>query len=96
VQATTIVTSSQNEHVVITTEEPKPIRGGVDLNNVVCTLSLPTESVEVHVVIFSTQVEELEEHIIPKLVPLTIPKIGVGAKVKLIDIITHAFEVFKA
>jgi hypothetical protein len=52
--------------------------------------------VEVHVVIFSTQVEELEEHIIPKLVPLTIPKIGVGAKVKLIDIITHAFEVFKA
>jgi hypothetical protein len=52
--------------------------------------------VEVHVVIFNIQVEELEECIIPKLVPFIIPKIGVGAKVKLIDIITHAFEVFKA
>jgi hypothetical protein len=49
--------------------------------------------VEVHVVV-SNLVEELEEPITPKLVPLAIPNIGVGAKVTLIDTITHAFEVF--
>ncbi len=37
----------------------------------------------------------MEVPIIPKLVPLAIPQIGVGAKVISNDTITHAFEVFK-
>ncbi len=37
----------------------------------------------------------MEKHVTPKPVPSVIPKIGVGAKVILIDIITHALEVFK-
>jgi hypothetical protein len=49
---------------------------------------------EVLVVLVSIQVEELEEHVFPKPVPLTIPKIGVGAEVTLINIVTHASEVF--
>jgi hypothetical protein len=37
----------------------------------------------------------LEKLITPKLVPLAIPKIGVGVKVTLINTITHVYEVFK-
>jgi hypothetical protein len=51
--------------------------------------------VEIHVVVVNIQVEELEELVTPKLVPLTIPEIGVGADVTLIDIVTHAYEVFR-
>jgi hypothetical protein len=51
--------------------------------------------VEIHVVVVNIQVEELEELVTPKLVPLTIPEIGVGANVTLIDIVTHAYKVFK-
>jgi hypothetical protein len=47
------------------------------------------------IIIVSIQVEELEEFVTPKVVPLTIPKIRVGAEVTLINIITHAFEVFR-
>ncbi len=50
---------------------------------------------EVLVVVISTQVEVLEELVTPKPIPLVILEIGVGAKVTLIDNITHAFEVFK-
>ncbi len=50
---------------------------------------------EIHVVVVNIQVEELEELVTPKLVPLTIPEIGVGANVTLIDIVTHAYKVFK-
>jgi hypothetical protein len=39
-------------------------------------------------------VKELEELITPKLVPIAIP-IGVGEKVTLIDIVTHASKVFR-
>jgi hypothetical protein len=51
--------------------------------------------VEIHVVVVSTHVEGLEEHVTPKLVPLVIPKIGVGVEVTLIDTITHTSEVFR-
>ncbi len=37
----------------------------------------------------------MEEPITPKLVPLVIPKIGVGEEVTLIDIVTHASNVFR-
>jgi hypothetical protein len=50
---------------------------------------------EIPIVIVSTRVEGLEEPITPKLVPLFIPKIGVGVEVTLIDTITHAYKVFK-
>jgi hypothetical protein len=51
--------------------------------------------VEVPIVVVSTQIKELEKHVTPKPIPLAIPKIGVGAKVTLISIVTHAFKVFK-
>ncbi len=50
---------------------------------------------ETPIVTVNTHGEGLEEPIIPKLVPLVIPKIGVGVEVTLIDIVTHAYEVFK-
>ncbi len=37
----------------------------------------------------------MEEHVTPKLVPLTLPKIGVSIEVTLIDNVTHASEVFR-
>jgi hypothetical protein len=46
-------------------------------------------------VVFNTKVEVLEEPITPKLVPLVLPKIGVGVKVTLIDSVTHASKVFR-
>jgi hypothetical protein len=95
VQATTIVTSFQNEHVVKTTEEPKPIRKGAELTIVSCTLPLPIKFGGVLVVVVNTQVKALEEPIIPKPIPLVIPKNGIGVEVILIDNIAHAFEVLK-
>ncbi len=37
----------------------------------------------------------MEEPITPKPIPLTIPKIRVGVEVTLINIVTHAFKVFR-
>jgi hypothetical protein len=51
---------------------------------------LPTELVEIHVVIVSIQVQGLEEPITYKFIPLVIPKIGAGVKVTMIDLVTHA------
>jgi hypothetical protein len=81
VKATIIITSFQNEHVVITTKEPKPIQGGVELTIISRTLFLPIELVEVPIVVINTRVEGLEKHVIPKHGPLIILEIGVGAKV---------------
>jgi hypothetical protein len=50
---------------------------------------------EISIVIVSTPIEELEELVTFKLIPLAIPKIGVGGNVTLINTITHAFEVFR-
>jgi hypothetical protein len=84
-----------SEHVIIIIEEPKPIKGGVELAIIFCILLLPIKLMRVHVVATNIQVETLEEPIIPKPIPLVIPNIGVSTKVTLIDIITHAFENFK-
>ncbi len=84
-----------NEHVVTTTEEPESIKGGIELAIISCILFLPTKFVEVLVVIVNIQVEKLEKLVIPKFVPLAIPKIGVGVEVILINIVTHAFKVFR-
>jgi hypothetical protein len=46
-------------------------------------------------VVVNIQVEELKKSVTFKFVPLTILEIGVGAKVTLIDTITHAYEVFR-
>ncbi len=50
---------------------------------------------DVFVIVINTHVEELEEFVIPKPVQVVIPKIGVGVKVTLIDIVTHASKVFR-
>ncbi len=95
VQTITVDTNSQNEPIITTTKEPEPIKGGVELTIVYCILSLRIEFVEVFVVVVNIQVEELEEPITPKPIPLTIPKIRVGVEVTLINIVTHAFKVFR-
>jgi len=91
-QATTAIMTFYSEPIVTTRDELKPIRGA-KLTIVFCTLSMPIEFVLV--VIINTSIEELEEPITPKLVPLIIPNIGLGVKITLIDIITHAFKFFR-
>ncbi len=93
-KATTVTMSSQSEPVVTTIEELEPIRGGAKLAIISCTLSLPIEIMEVPIEVVSIHVKGSEEPITPKPISLVIPKIGVGVKVTLIDIVTHAFEVF--
>ncbi len=44
--------------------------------------------------VVSTQVKALEELIIPKSIPLVLPKIRIGIEVTLIDSLTHVSEVF--
>ncbi len=95
VQVTTVATSSWNEPVIITTEEPKPIRGGIELAIVSYTLPLPIKSMEIPIVVVNTQVEALEELVTPKPIPLVILEIGVGVEVTLISNISHGFEVLK-
>ncbi len=46
--------SFQNEPIVITTKEPKPIREGIEVAIVSYTLPLPIELVETHVVTIYT------------------------------------------
>ncbi len=60
-----------------------------------CVASLPTEPMEIHVVDVNIQVEESKGRVTFKLIPLAIPHIKIGVQVTLIDIITHAYEVFK-
>jgi hypothetical protein len=50
---------------------------------------------EIHVVDVNIQVEESKGRVTFKLIPLAIPQIKIGVQVTLIDIITHAYEVFK-
>jgi hypothetical protein len=52
-QATIVATSYRNEFVVITNEEPKPIRGRTEMAIISYTLPLPTKLVEVPIVIIS-------------------------------------------
>jgi hypothetical protein len=94
-QSFVMATSSRGELVITTTKEPKPIRGRLELAIVPYTLHLPTELVEVPIVVFSTQVKVLEEHVTPKPIPLILLEIGVGVVVTLINSVTHAFEVFR-
>ncbi len=49
--STIMATSSWSEHVVTSTKEPKPIRGGAKLAIVPYTLLLPIEPMEVPIVI---------------------------------------------
>jgi hypothetical protein len=95
VKATNVTTSFWSELVVTTIEELEPIRGGTKTSIISCTLFLPIETMEIPIVVVSIHVEGLEEPITPKPIPLVIPKIGVGVKVTLIEIVTHAFEVFR-
>jgi len=94
-QVTVIPTSSQNKLVVTTTEEPEPISGVKKLAIISCTLPLPTKLVEILVLVVNTHVEASEKLVTQKLIPLIIPKIGIGIKVTLIDNIACASKVFR-
>jgi len=59
-------------------EKPSLIKGGAKIATIFCTLPLPTKTMEVPIIVVSTQVEELEELITPKLVPLVVLEIRVG------------------
>jgi hypothetical protein len=93
-QIIVIPTSSQNK-LVTTTEEPEPISGGKKLAIISCTLPLPTKLVEILVLVVNTHVEALEKLVTQKLIPLIIPKIGIGIKVTLIDNIACVSKVFR-
>jgi hypothetical protein len=92
---TIVATSFQSEPIVTTIEELEPIKRGTKLDIISCTFILPIEHVEVPIVVVSTHVKALEKLVTPKPIPLIILEIGVGAKVTLINNITHVFEVFK-
>jgi hypothetical protein len=94
-QVAVVTRSFWNEPMVTIIEELEPIKGGAELAIVSCTLLLPTELVEILVMVVSIQVKALEEPIIPKPMPLVILEIGIGIEVTLINSITHASEVFK-
>lgn len=71
---TSAIVSSWSKLIVITTEEPSQIKGGVKFATISCNMSLlGIEPMEVHVVVVSIQVEELEVHVNPKPIPLVIP-----------------------
>jgi hypothetical protein len=94
-QETVVVISFWNGLVVSTTKELEPIKGGTWLAIVSCTLPLPTEHVEILVVIVIIQVKTLEKLVTPKLIPLIILEIKVGVEVTLIDSITHTSKFFR-
>jgi hypothetical protein len=89
-----MATSFWSKPIVTTNEEPKPIRGRIELAIVPYTLFLPIEPMEMHVV-FSTHVEVLEEPVTPKHVPLILLEIRVSIEVMLIDNVIHASKVLK-
>jgi hypothetical protein len=95
-QTTIVGTSSRSEPIVTTIEEPEPIRGGAELAIVHYTLLLPIKPMKTPIIVSSIQVEILGEHVTPKLVPLVLPNIRVGAKVTLINNVTHASKVFRS
>jgi len=94
VQPTFVGLSSQSELFTTTMKEQLPIRGA-KITTISYTLFLPIKLVEVFVVVVSIHVEELEEHVTPKPIPLTIAQIGVGVEITLINTIMHAFKVLK-
>ncbi len=63
-QVTTIATSSRNEPIVTAIEEFEPIKGGIELAIVSCTLPLPIEPMEVPIIVVNIKVETLEELIV--------------------------------
>jgi hypothetical protein len=52
-QPIVVATSSQSELVVTTTEKLEPIKRGIELAIFSCTSHLPTEPMEVYVVVIS-------------------------------------------
>ncbi len=95
VQVTDVVTSFWSEPIVTIIKKLEPIKWGVELAIVSCTLPLPIEPMEILVVVVSIPVKALEKPVTPKPIPLIILEIGVGVEVTLIDSITHASKVFK-
>ncbi len=93
-QPTIVAINFRSKPIVTTIEKHEPIKPGVELAIIFCILLLPTKSMEIYVMVDSTRIEALEEHVIPKPIPLVILEIGISAEVTLINSITHAFKVF--
>jgi hypothetical protein len=88
--------SSQDEPIAMTTKIPTHMKGGTKAITTSYILSLlPTKLVEAHFVAVSAEVADLQIPLSPKLVPLGIPHIGVGAEVTMIDTTLHASKVFR-
>jgi hypothetical protein len=83
-QLTSTTMGFQSKPIVTTMEKPSLIKGGAKIATIFYTLPLPTKNVEVLIIVVSTQVEELEEFITPKLVSLVVLEIRVGVEVILI------------
>ncbi len=56
---------------------------------------LPIEPIEAPFIVVNVEVVDLQIHVTPKSIPLTILQIGVGVKVIMIDIGLHACEIFR-
>ncbi len=70
------------------------MKGGVEpITTSYILFFLPIETSETPFVVVSIKAIDLWIPIIPKLVPLAILMIGIGAKVTMINIALHAFEV---
>jgi len=82
-----VATNFQSEPIVTIVEEHEPITGGVELPIILYTLPLPIKLTEVHVVVFSTHVKVLGEFVVPKPIPLVLPKFKVGVEVTLIGVL---------
>jgi hypothetical protein len=72
------------------------MKGGAEHVTTSCTLSfLSTKPIDIPIIIVSTQVVDLQIHVILKHVLLIIPQIGVGVDITMIDIVMNAFEVLR-
>jgi hypothetical protein len=70
------------------------MKGGVEpITTSYILFFLPIETSETPFVVVSIKAIDLWIPIIPRLVPLAILMIGIGAKVTMINIALHAFEV---
>ncbi len=83
---TAVATNFQSEPIVTIIEEHEPITGGAELPIILYTLPLPIKLTEIHVVVFSTHVKVLGELVVPKPIPLVLPKFKVGVEVTLIGV----------
>jgi hypothetical protein len=91
-----VAMNSQDEPVAMTTKIPTHMKGGTKVVITSYILSLlPTKPIEAPYIVVSVKVANLQIPLTPKPVPLSIPHVGVGVKVIMIDTTLHASKVFR-